>query len=134
MAIEMGFAGGVTLPATVSGFNDDNMFEWTADVSRDVHPASDWNDALNGVVHLGGAYDLKGSCKCYFHGLSPDIALFLTAAVPLAGFYLTRNTTGPLNYKFTGLVSSFGETFNLGTLIVQVINFESSGEVEEDTA
>ena len=137
MAIEFGYAGGCTIPAAVCGvnFNDENIFEWTANVSRDVHPADDWGDALNAARHLGGAYDLKGSCKAYFHGVSPNLDDFQTlAGTHTALFYLTRNTTGPINYKFTGIVSAFVELFSRQGLIVQEIQFESSGEVSVDTA
>ena len=135
MAIEFGYTGGCTLPATVSGLNNDNIYEWTADVSRDVHEADDWNDALNAVVHLGGAYDLKGSCKAWFHGLSPVLDDFQTiAGTPTAAFHLIRNTTGPINYKFTGIVSAFVELFTRQGMIAVEVQFESSGEVSVDTA
>jgi hypothetical protein len=125
MASLTGCAGGPSI----------NIFEWSADLRRDIYDDSDFNSATNARSKMGGMADLVGTIRGRAkEGTTPDFGttsgMDAEHATAAANFYLvTQGGTTDSNYKFSGLLSQMRiSTPKVGQIEVTA-NFESSGAV-----
>lgn len=138
-----GANGSVTIP-TAAGGQTIQITEWTATVEREIFETSNFDADTNWHTAQGGMAHLTGSATGYFDadtsGTESDkITAFGTEDdAPTAGFKLVAyevSGTEQKWFEFAGILSNV--TFNIaktGGPVTISFNFESSGEVKEDTA
>lgn len=109
-----------------------NVFEWEADVQRDIFDDSHFDgDVHGGKTKVGGMAKLNGRCTGFARaGVTTKLATIQTpGAATGAAFVLeTDNATGD-GYSFTGKVFNVTPTVNKVNLIGVTFNFESLGLV-----
>lgn len=130
MATLSGCAGSVTLGEGP----DINIYEWSADVRRDVFDDSDFGSATNARSKVGGMADLAGTCRgrCKTD-TQPGIGSMATEhKAATAGFYLEADGANNKNYKFSGLLSNVTVNVTKTGIIDVSASFESSGAVSVD--
>lgn len=113
-----------------------NIFEWNADLRRDVFDDSDFTDATNARKKLGGMADLVGTCRGTITGAAgagggpPAIGSMATAhGTGTAGFELESQGATAKNYSFKGILTSVQTTVTKPDRIICTVSFESSDEV-----
>ncbi|KKN19684.1 hypothetical protein LCGC14_0943280 [marine sediment metagenome] len=118
-----------------------NIFEWNADLRRDIFDDSDFTDATNARKKLGGMADLVGTCRGTITGAvgagggPPAIGTMATEhGVGTAGFELESQGATAKNYKFTGILTSVQTTTTKTDRIICTVAFESSGAVAVNQA
>lgn len=112
-----------------------NIFEWNADIRRDVFDDSDFSSTGRAREKVGGMADLVGTCRgTMAGGLTdgpPSIGEMAstTEFEGTAGFFLESEGVGNKNYKFKGILTSVQTTVTKTDRIIVTVGFESTGEV-----
>ncbi len=130
MATLTGVGGSVTLGEGPTL----NIFEWNADIRRDVFDDSDFSSATNSREKVGGMADLVGTCRgTMAGGLTdgpPGIGTMATEhGAGSGGFFLESEGVGNKNYKFSGILTSVQTTVLKTDRIIVTVGFESTGAV-----
>lgn len=132
MASLTGAVGSVTIPGAEGPSL--NIFEWSADIRRDIFEDSDFNSATNARSKRGGMADMVGTIRGRAkEGTTPGIGAMATLHhAGTALFYLEADGAVGVdaNYKFTGIMSQMRiSTPKVGEIEVSA-TFESTGVVE----
>ncbi len=104
----MASLSGVTGEVTITDGPTLNVYEWSADIRRDIHEDSDFNSQTNARSKLGGMADLVGTVRGRAQtGTVPSIGSMATEhATGTAAFYLvSQGAAIDSNYKFAGILS-----------------------------
>jgi hypothetical protein len=127
MATLTGAGGSVTLADGPSI----NIFEWSADVRRDIFDDSNFNDAKNARTKMGGMADLAGSCRGTMKsGTTPTFGSMATEHTPpTAAFYLEADNANNTNYKFAANLTNMTIEVRKTDRIIVSVSFQSSGAV-----
>lgn len=126
MAVLTGTTGDVTITGSdgVTAF----IFQWSADVTREIFDASSFDTANNSREKIGGPMQLVGSCQAHCAGTTPTLTDMQTDDFAgTAGFVLSPSTGE--TWTFKGIISGISMTVEKNGQAIITMNFESTGTI-----
>ena len=129
MATITGTEGTVTL--TEGPSSEISIYQWTADIRRDIFDDSNFEAVITARAKVGGMADMVGSCRgrAIAGNNPPTIGTMPTLGTRGGTASFVLNVDATHGYTFTGILTSVA-TSVIKTGVVEVsVGFESTGAV-----